>query len=95
MTIRRKLLVLLVVMTIPPLVAISVYHQVSIRLARRRLTARLEQSLDASSRRGSLDILDNYDEIFQRESRLMGALIWRQAREVEIRLSQEPSPDAQ
>jgi sigma-B regulation protein RsbU (phosphoserine phosphatase) len=77
-------------MALTPLVVVSAFHQLSIRLARRRLAGSIQRTLDANARQGLLEILGNCDEVFQRESRLMDVLIGRQAREVELRLAQEP-----
>lgn len=90
MTIRRKLLMLLLAMALIPLILVSLFHQISIRLARQRLTGRIQSTLDSNAVRGLHEMLESYDDIFQREARLVEALIHRQAREVELRLSQQP-----
>ncbi len=90
MRIHAKLLILLLAMAMTPLIVISAFHQISIRMGRRRLISRIHSTLDANAKQVLQEILDNCDEILQRESRLVEALIRRQAREVELRLSEQP-----
>ncbi len=87
MTIRKKLLLLLLVTTLTPLVTIAMFHQVSTWVTRQRLTHRIQSTLDSTARLGLQQILRSYDEIFQREVLLMDSLVRRQAREVELRLA--------
>jgi sigma-B regulation protein RsbU (phosphoserine phosphatase) len=87
MTIRRKLLLSLLAMTLMPLIAISGFHQASIWLTRQRLNRRVRRTLDASARLGLQQLLQSYDSIFEKQIRLTDSLVRRQAREVEFRLS--------
>jgi sigma-B regulation protein RsbU (phosphoserine phosphatase) len=86
MTIRRKLLLSLLAMTLTPLIAISGFHQASIWLTRQRLSGRVRSTLDASARLGLQQLLQSYDTIFDKQIRLTHSLLRRQAHEVEFRL---------
>ncbi|MHC4346885.1 MAG: hypothetical protein ACYSUP_19650, partial [Planctomycetota bacterium] len=88
MTIRRKLLLLLLAIALTPLVVTFVMRQVSFRLARRHLAAKTREALDFDARSTLLQLLENYGEVFKREKRLIDSLVRRQAREAETRLSQ-------
>ncbi len=90
MTIRRKLLLLLLVMTLTPLTAISVFHQIAARLARQRLTNAIQETLVSDASLQLQQLLESFAGVFAREVQLMDALVRRQAREAEFRLSQEP-----
>jgi sigma-B regulation protein RsbU (phosphoserine phosphatase) len=89
MTIRRKLLLLLLAIALIPLIAMSVLHQISIRVAGHQLAAKTREALDSNARLALQQLLQNYGDLFNREKRLVDSLIRRQAREVETRLSQE------
>ena len=89
MTIRRKLLLLLLGMTLTPLLALSVFHQITLGLARQRLTNRIQETLVSNAGLQLQQLLESYHEISAREVQLMDALVRRQAREAEFRLSRE------
>ena len=91
MKIRRKLLLLLLVTTVTPLVVISAFRQITLRLARQRLTGKIQATLVSDAGLQLQQLLESYDEILVREVQIMDALIRRQAREVEFRLSQAPA----
>ncbi len=91
MKIRRKLLLLLLVTTVTPLVAISAFRQITLRLARQRLTGKIQATLVSDAGLQLQQLLESYDEILVREVQIMDALVRRQAREVEFRLSQAPA----
>ena len=91
MTIRRKLLLLLLGITIPPLLVVAVVHEVSIRLTLQRLTHRIRGTMDADARLHLQQLLASVDETLRQQSRLVDALIRCQAREAELRLAQDRS----
>ncbi|MHC4155931.1 MAG: PDC sensor domain-containing protein [Planctomycetota bacterium] len=75
MTIRRKLLLLLLAIALTPLVVTFVMRQVSFRLARRHLAAKTREALDFDARSTLLQLLENYGEVFKREKRLIDSLV--------------------
>ncbi len=92
MTIRNRLLVLLLAIALTPLIVTSALQQISIRVARSRLAARTMETLDANARLALLEQLQSHVEILERERQLADALLARQAREVELRLSDLTPP---
>lgn len=77
-------------MTLTPLVGISVFRQITIRLTRERLTDNIRKTLVSNASLQLQQLLDGCGEIFAREVQLMDALVRRQAREAELLLSREP-----
>ncbi len=94
MTIRNRLLVLLLAIALIPLVVTSVLQQVSIRMARDRLVFRTRESLDNAARQTLQEQLYSHVEILERERQLTDALLRRQVREVELRLAHLTPPPA-
>ncbi len=88
MTIRNKLFILLLLIGLIPLIVASVLQQISIRRARFTLSREIMKTLENSARASLKQVLRNYNRIIVREHQLTQALLERQAREVEIRLSQ-------
>lgn len=87
MTIRNRLLVLLLMIALTPLVFTSALQQISIRVARNRLASRTREALDGNARLALLEQLGSHVEILERERQLADALLARQAREVELHLA--------
>lgn len=92
MTIRNRLLVLLLAIALTPLILTSALQQMSIRVARNRLASRTREALDANARLALLEQLGSHVEILERERQLADALLARQAREVELRLASLTPP---
>ncbi len=93
MTIRNRLLVLLLAISLTPLIVTSLLQQISIRVARNRLAAKTMETLDASARQALQEQLQSHVEILNRERQLADALLARQAREVELRLADLTPPE--
>lgn len=87
MTIRARLVVILIVTALMPLALTSLAHQVSIWLARGRLSAHARQALDTNARQALQEQLEGHVEIIKREMQLTRALLKRQAREIELALA--------
>jgi sigma-B regulation protein RsbU (phosphoserine phosphatase) len=87
MTIRNRLLVLLLAIALGPLVFTSALQQISIYVARSRLGSRTMAALDENARLALQEQLQSHVEILERERQLADALLARQAREVELRLA--------
>lgn len=77
-------------MTLTPLLAVSTFHQITIRVARLRLTDRIRATLVSNAELQLQQLLESSNAIFAREAQLMDALVRRQAREAELRLFHEP-----
>ena len=90
MSIRKKLLLLLLAIALTPLSVTFVMRQISFRMARKQIVSRMREALDRNSKLALQQLLENYDQVQHGERQLLESLIRRQAREVEIRLSQEP-----
>ena len=93
MTIRNRLLVLLLAIALTPLILTSLLQQISIRVARSRLASKTMETLDANARQALLEQLRSHVEILERERQLADALLARQAREVELRLADLTPPE--
>ncbi len=93
MTIRNRLLVLLLAIALTPLIVTSALQQISIRVARNRLASRTREALDANARLALQEQLQSHVEILERERQLADALLARQAREVELRLAELTPPE--
>jgi sigma-B regulation protein RsbU (phosphoserine phosphatase) len=87
MTIRNRLLLLLLAIALTPLIVTSVLQQVSIRMASDRLASRTRESLDTAAQQTLQEQLHSHVEILERERQLTDALLRRQVREVELRLA--------
>ncbi len=94
MTIRNRLLVLLLAIALTPLIVTSVLQQVSIRMARDRLATGMRETLEKAAQLALQEQLYSHVEILERERRLTDALLRRQVREVELRLAHLTSPPA-
>jgi sigma-B regulation protein RsbU (phosphoserine phosphatase) len=88
MTIRTRLLILLLGTALVPLAITSLSHQISLHLARQRLTANAHETLDKNAQDALLEELRGYVEVLVREKRLVSSLLQRQAREIELALAQ-------
>ena len=93
MTIRNRLLLLLLAIALTPLLVTSMLQQISIRVAKNRLAIRTREALDENARLALLEQLHSHVEILQRERQLADALLARQAREVELRLAALVPPE--
>ena len=92
MSIRNRLLLLLLAIALTPLVVTSVLQQVSIRMVRARLASRMCEELDSEARQALQEQLNSHVEILERDRHLTDALLRRQVREVELRLAHLPVP---
>jgi|GEM_PF-444588 len=92
MTIRNRLLVLLLVIGLTPLIVTSLVQQVSIRVARDRLASRTRETLEANARLELQEQLQGHVQILDRDRQLVDTLLSRQAREVELRLTRLTPP---
>jgi phosphoserine phosphatase RsbU/P len=93
MTIRTRLLIILVATALIPLGLTSLTYQVSTRVAHKRLTTNTRDVLDTNARRSLQEHLRSYGEILQRDRQLGGALLERQARDIESALAAEDVPE--
>lgn len=93
MTIRNRLLVLLLSIALAPLILTSLVHQISIRVARGRLTANTRQALDTNARMALPIQLGYLVDILEGDRRLILALLKRQVREVELALAASEVPE--
>ena len=87
MTIRARLLIILLITALMPLAVTSMAHQVSIWLARSRLATHARQALDTNARQGLQEQLEGRVEIIKGERQLAHALLRRQVREIELALA--------
>jgi len=87
MTIRRKVLGLLLATALTPLVVMFFMRQVSFRLVRNTLVSRTHEALDQNARMSLRQLLEDYHELLWTERKLIDSCIRRQAREIEFRLS--------
>jgi len=94
MTIRNRLLILLLVIALTPLIATSVLQQVSIWMARNRLASATRETLEKAAQQTLQEQLYSHVEILERERLLADALLRRQVREVELRLAHLTPPPA-
>jgi len=86
MTIRARLVVILIVTALMPLALTSLAHQVSIWLARDRLAEHARQALDNNARQTLQEQLQGHVEIIESEAKLTKALLQRVAGEIELAL---------
>jgi sigma-B regulation protein RsbU (phosphoserine phosphatase) len=94
MTIRNRLLVLLLAIALTPLIATSVLQQASIWMARTRLSSATRETLEKAAQQTLQEQLYSHVEILERERQLTDALLRRQVREVELRLAHLTPPPA-
>jgi sigma-B regulation protein RsbU (phosphoserine phosphatase) len=94
MTIRNRLLILLLAIALTPLIVTSALQQVSIRMARGRLASATRETLEKAAQQTLQEQLYSHVEILDRERRLTDALLRRQVREVELRLAHLTPPPA-
>ena len=92
MTIRNRLLVLLLAIALIPLILTSLLQQVSIRVARDRLTSRTRETLEANARLELQEQLQGHVQILERDRLLADALLRRQVQVVEQRLAKMTPP---
>lgn len=91
MTIRKKLLSLLLAVSLIPFAVTFVLRQVSVRMTRQQVSSRVEFSLDRNARTTLNELFQQYDQILRREQLLTESLIKYQAREAVLGLEH---PDA-
>lgn len=96
MTIRIRLLIVLLVTALAPLVLTALTHQVAIRMTKRKLTETLTQRLDANARLALQELHQSHVTLLQRDRQLSEALLAYQAREIEQAFTQSPleTPEA-
>ena len=94
MTIRNRLLVLLLAIALTPLIVTSVLQQASTRMARSRLSSATRETLEKAAQQTLQEQLYSHVEILERERQLTDALLRRQVREVELRLAHLTPPPA-
>jgi sigma-B regulation protein RsbU (phosphoserine phosphatase) len=87
MTIRIRLLVLLLVTALTPLVITALTHQFSIRIAKEHLTTETRKNLDFNARLALQELHQSHVSLLQRDTQLMDALVASQAREIQQALS--------
>jgi len=87
MTIRLRLLIILLVTALTPLVITSLTHQVSIRIAKRHLTTTTRENLDANARLALQELHQSHVALLQKDRQLADALLAGQVREIEKALS--------
>jgi phosphoserine phosphatase RsbU/P len=81
MTIRRRLLSLLLIVSLVPFAVTFALRQLSARMTRHQVSSKVEFSLDRSARTTLLQQFEQFNKILKREYLLMDSLIQRQARE--------------
>ncbi len=87
MSIRNRLLLLLLAIALTPLVFTSLFQQVSIWIMRDRLGDRTRAALEANARQGLQEQLQSDAEILELDRQLADVQLRRQVREVEQRLA--------
>jgi sigma-B regulation protein RsbU (phosphoserine phosphatase) len=87
MSIRNRLLVLLLAIGLTPLILTSLLQQASIRLASSRMAYDARGTLEASAKLELQEQLEGHVQVLERERRLVDALLRSQAREIEQRLA--------
>ena len=95
MTIRLRLLIILLVTALTPLVVTSLTHQISIRIAKHHLAATTRKHLDINARLALQELHQSHVALLQKDHQLTNALLASQAREIERALSLcHVAPDA-
>ncbi len=89
MSIRNKLLLVLLTVSLVPLMVTFVLRQMSMHLTRGHITKNIHTNLDQNAKNSLLQLLEHYEQIIIREQLLMEGLIRSQARETEFRLGLE------
>jgi len=92
MTIRSRLLILLLGTALVPLAVTSLSHQISLHMARQRLAANARATLGENAQNALLEELRGYVEVLIREKKLVRSLLQRQAREIELALARPTTP---
>lgn len=87
MTIRLRLLIILLVTALTPLVLTSLTHQISIRIAKHHLATTTRAHLDANARLALQELHQSHVALLQKDRQLTEALLASQAREIENALS--------
>jgi phosphoserine phosphatase RsbU/P len=88
MSIQRKLLILLLTVSLVPLGATFALRQLSMRLTKKHIEENIHSALDKSAKKSLEQLLQHYHDVMAREQLLMEGLILRQARETELWLEQ-------
>ncbi len=88
MSIRLRLLIILLVTALTPLVITSLAHQISIRIAEHQLTAIVRKNLDTNARRALQELHQAHVALLQKDTQLTEVLLASQAREIQKALSQ-------
>ncbi|MCF7975952.1 MAG: SpoIIE family protein phosphatase [Phycisphaerae bacterium] len=87
MTIRIRLLIILLVTALTPLVITALTHQISIRIAKHHLITSMRKNLDDNARLALQELHQSHVALLQRDTRLMEALLAGQGREIQQALS--------
>jgi len=87
MSIRKKLLMLLFMVSLMPLTGIFVLRQMSMRITRGHITKNIHATMDQNARYSLGQLLEHYEQMMVREQLLMEGLIRSQARETELWLN--------
>ncbi len=91
MTIRRKLLSLLLIVSLVPFSVTFALRQLSGRMTRKQVGHKVSLSLDRNARTTLTQLFQQYDEVLKRQQLLMYSLLKWQAREVALRLEASES----
>jgi len=91
MTIRIRLLIIMLITALVPLIVTSLAHQVSIRVAKDRLYEKTREALDQTARQALQEQLRGHVEVLNRDRQLAQALLQRQVREAELAFSTIPT----
>ena len=94
MTIRIRLLIVLLVTALAPLVLTALTHQVAIHMAKKELTQTLTQRLDANARLALQELHQSHVTLLQKDRQLSEALLAYQAGEIERAFAQNSMPVA-
>ncbi|MCK4892831.1 MAG: hypothetical protein KAT07_02630, partial [Calditrichia bacterium] len=90
MTIQKKLLILLLSITLIPLLVIIAMYQISINYVSGRVSEDILEALDESARYNMQRMLDEYDKALRVNARLLEVLVQLQVNEVEKALAGPP-----
>ncbi len=89
MSIRNKLLILLLTVSLVPLVMTLVLRQMSMHYTRGHIAKNIHTTLDQNAKNSLVQLLEHYEQILAREQLIMEGLIRSQVRETELRLDLE------
>jgi sigma-B regulation protein RsbU (phosphoserine phosphatase) len=84
MTIRRRLLSLLLIVSLIPFSVTFALRQLSARMTRKQVGSKVSVSLDQNARMTLTQLFQQYDQVLVREQYLMNSLLKWQAREVSL-----------